>query len=125
LQVSDFFMSQLGTLTRAKFDARLAERLQQRFNDVFASRGLDQAATLHTARQIVDLAAANGICLESDVFTFADCLMTLQSSLVQDARFPWGDAILGRDDLTGTQKVTLIHDHLLFGERLRPQQPNP
>ena len=61
-----------------------------------------------------DKAAAYQVLNEEDVELFIDCMLMLGLEFDEDPHFPWARDILSQKDLSGTEKMALIHDHLLF-----------
>jgi hypothetical protein len=64
--------------------------------------------------RISDKAATYSVRNEQDVEILLDCAMMLGLEFDHDPRFPWARSILQRNDLTETEKMSLIHDYWLF-----------
>lgn len=110
----------MQALSRAGVDRflnRLGQRLRESFPQVIARQNFDEAGITRACRCVVELAASHGVHDEHDVITFFDCAMLLGESFDRDPALPWAAAILQRGDLSGTQKMALLHDHIVFGMR--------
>lgn len=110
-------MEALSRAAKGAFIARLGQRLRERFPQLIEKHGLDQARIDLVCQRVVDVAAGYGIRDEQDVAGFFDCVMLLGPDFVRDPRMPWAQATLARPDLSGAQKVALLHDHVVFGLR--------
>lgn len=64
-------------------------------------------------------AASFGVEAESDLEVYIQCLVLLGSTFANDLTALWARGILRRTDLSGTEKMNKIHNHLLFRQDLR------
>jgi hypothetical protein len=64
-----------------------------------------------------DRARSYGVVKEQDVELFLDCKLLLAPDFDRNARFPWAADLLNSPQRTGTEKMSVIHDHLLFRRR--------
>lgn len=110
-------MAVLSEMRRDDFHRRLGERIRSSLPEGVRSHVVTDEQMLHAARRVTEAAAAYGIRREADVETFADCVVTLGLHFDRDARHPWARGVLTRPTLTGAEKASLLHDHLLFAVR--------
>jgi hypothetical protein len=115
LRIRQEQMEALSETLRARFVRCQVARLRTAFAPELARLGLhDGAALAQTVERTIDMAATYGVHNEQDVELFLDCTMMLGPEFDRDPRLPWASSILQRYDLTGTEKMSLMHDHLLF-----------
>lgn len=107
-------MEILSEAMRTSFVRRVVARLQRDFAAALDRGNLHEANLMRTLEHTITRAAGYGVCNEQDVECFIDCTMLLGLEFDRDSRFPWAASLLQRSDLTGTEKMALIHDHLLF-----------
>jgi hypothetical protein len=102
----------------------LAERARQTFISLQAARlrsvfaeeteAWEPVALRSLVESAFDRARSYGVVNEQDVELFLDCTILLAPDFDRDARFPWASESLNDAHLTGTEKMSVIHDHLLF-----------
>lgn len=105
---------QLGGLRRERFNNELVQRLRTGFPALLAGKNLSDSDLGRVIERVIEMADGYGIRAEEDVRTFLDCVLTLGPAFDQSPSFPWAGDILRSDSLSGTQKVDLLHDHLVF-----------
>ncbi len=93
---------------------RLAHRIVDKFPDELTKLGLDQQQVLPFVKDSVSRAKQYGVDRTLDVELFVDCCVLLCPDFDKSPEYPWAREILGRDELTGTAKMDLIHDYLIF-----------
>ena len=108
LHITSNQMKVFGRIARDQFIRRLGERIQAGFPRFVQDRRLDEAGLRHVAKQAVELCESHGVNEIADIQTIVDCLLTLKEP---------SDAIeiLSRDDLSGREKASLLHDVVVFG----------
>ena len=110
-------MAVLSEATRASFVRREVARLQTDFRPEIERLRLNQTDLFRIVERTIDRAANYRIFNERDVEMFVNCTMMLGLEFDRDPGLPWAAQILRRKDLTGTDKMSLIDDHLLFSGR--------
>ncbi len=108
---------QLDTLGQGQFDrflSHMTESLRAKYPQWCASYDRTPSALHHLVRAAVTDANGFGIEAESDLELYVECLAILSPNFSNDPRFPWAREILHRPNLSGTAKMDLIHDHLVF-----------
>ncbi|MSQ48570.1 MAG: hypothetical protein EXR78_09365 [Deltaproteobacteria bacterium] len=114
LRIRQEQMEALSAVMRTAFVRRVVARLRTDFTSEMEKLCLHDADLTPTVERIIDKAATYSVRNEQDVELFMDCAMMLGLEFDQDPSFPWARSILQRNDLTGTEKMSLIHDYLLF-----------
>ena len=99
-------------LRDASFLSRQAARLRKAFPSELA--GNDERSVEYLVKQTVQQAGYYGVFRIPDFELFLDCKFILGMYFDVDARMPWLRRILLRPDLSGTEKMSLIHDQLLY-----------
>lgn len=107
-------MEVLSEAMRATFVRRVVARLQADSAHEVEKLGLNEEVLPQVVECSIDKAASYGVLDEHDVELFIDCVMVLGLEFDQDPSFPWAGDILRRDNCTGTEKMSFIHDYLLF-----------
>jgi hypothetical protein len=107
-------MEVLSDVMRASFIQQEVARLQKDFAPETQELGISEAELPGFVGEAIDKAASYEVSDEQDVELFIDCRLMLSRDFDTDSRFPWAGSTLQRSDLTGTEKMSLIHDHLLF-----------
>ena len=97
---------------RETFLRRQAARLRSSFP--VETETLETADLESLVEDAFDRARSYGVINQQDVELFLDCTMMLAQDFDTNPRFPWASRSLNRAKLTGTEKMSLIHDHLLF-----------
>jgi hypothetical protein len=105
-------MRQLAREGRKPFVRAQAARLRIAFPKEMEL--IDDQSLLLRIDGAVERAANYGVVLEPDLELFLDCTFMMSPEFDTDRRFRWANDILNRPDLDGTDKMSMIHDHLLF-----------
>lgn len=105
-------MLTLANDARERFIGAQAARLRSAFPK--ETEPLDPAALRSFVADGFDRARSYDVTDEQDVELFLDCSFLLALDFDSSATFPWAGNTLNDTSLTGTQKMSLIHDHLLF-----------
>jgi hypothetical protein len=98
---------------RRRYVQDTASMLRKDFPDKFRMTASDDVERF-VLEAIAD-ADAHGVTLRSDL-TFYIRLQAVLSPLLADPSHSWARDILRRDDLSGTEKMDRIHDHLVFSQ---------
>ncbi len=96
------------------FVTRMLARLRTEFADDVARQRLKEEELEPLIRRGADDAEQYAVVDEQDVELFGECLVLFAPYFDRDPGFPWARRILQRPDLSGTEKMDRIHDHLIF-----------
>jgi hypothetical protein len=108
---------QLQALATGRFEEfiqRMTEMLQNRFPEWCANLPRDTGTMKEVVRAAVEEANHYDIAAESDLEFYIQCLPEFGIGFMNDPACRWASEIIKRTDLTGTEKIDLIHDHLVF-----------
>ena len=105
-------MLTLAERARETFISLQAARLRSVFSQETAT--LDSVALRSLVESAFNRAQSYGVVNEQDVELFLDCTLLLAPDFDYNPRFPWAGESLNDAHLTGTEKMSVIHDHLLF-----------
>lgn len=97
---------------RTQFALSQEQRLRYRFPR--ETRDLSSAVLPNEIGNGIRRAAGYSVTAARDIELFLDCMLMLGSTFDNEPRIPWARRILNRGDLSGTEKMSLIHDRLLF-----------
>jgi hypothetical protein len=106
---------QLQALATAQLEAfyrRMTAMLQAKFPEWCATR--DAGTLREVVCAAVDEANHYDIKAESDIEFYIQCLPEFVIGFMGDPAFRWASEIIKRSDLSGTEKMDLVHDHLVF-----------
>jgi hypothetical protein len=104
----------LATAQLESFIRRMTEMLQASFPEWCTKLPRDTGTLEEVVRAAVDEANHYDIEAESDLEFYIQCLPAFGLKFVNDPAFRWAGEIIKSPDLTGTEKMDLIHDHLVF-----------
>ena len=108
---------QLHAIGRARvrdFARTLARSVAERYPDQIRIQGLDDSnVLLEFVNEGIARARKYRVIGRLDVQLFVECMIELGRDF--DSRYAWAAAALGRDDLSGEQKMNIVHEHLVFG----------
>ncbi len=96
------------------FVACLELRLKKDFRDELTRHGIEDADIASLIRLGITEAEGVGVVIENDVRFFVECMVFLSPDFAHSSIFPWAFDILHNERLTGTEKMTQIHDHIMF-----------
>ncbi|WP_157758954.1 hypothetical protein [Cystobacter fuscus] len=105
----------LATTVEQSFINRTVHQLREDFPSEIEAHGLQGPALEALVHRGVADATAFGITQGDDVRLYIECMLVLSPRFSNDPQLPWATEILRREDLSGTAKMDLIHDHLVFG----------
>src|SRR5688572_4334914 len=112
---------QMHAIAQAKvrnFAREIARSLAQRYPDEVRARGLDKPdLLLEFVNEGIARARKYQVVGRFDVQLFIECMIELGRDF--DSRCAWAAAALGRDGLSGEQKMNIVHEHLVFGTARR------
>jgi hypothetical protein len=97
---------------RKPFVHRQLPRLRATFPQETA--GLDDQSLLLSIDKHVERAARYDVVNEHDLELFLDCTFMVGPDFDTNSNSAWAGEILNRPGLTGTEKMSLIHDRMLF-----------
>ena len=109
-------MVALGDVPLSAFVKRLAEHLKNDFASDLAAHGIAEAEVEQQVLQSIAAARQFGVEAESDLWFFSECMAIFGPGFPGNQ--PWAQQVLGRRDITGTEKMDEINGHMLFS--LRP-----
>ncbi len=102
----------LARETRKPFVRRQLPRLRTAFPQETAR--LDDQSLLLRIDKDVERAAPYDVVNEHDLELFLDCTFMVGPDFDTSSDSAWAGEILNRPGLTGTEKMSLIHDRMLF-----------
>ena len=105
----------LSAAVEQSFISRTVHHLRDGFPSELEAHGLRGPALEALVEWGVAEAAAFGITQEDDVRLYLECMLLFSPRFSSDPRLPWATEILRREDLSGTDKMDIIHDYLVFG----------
>ena len=111
-------VDQVEVLSNRGLNAQIkafAQGLRERFAVQLSERGISDAMVDDFVREGIGAASRHGIVGTSDVRLYLECMLVLSPCFDEDPKFAELGEILIREKLTGTEKMALVHDHLLFG----------
>lgn len=97
-----------------RFVTRMVNRLPADFPTDVRRLRLTPEAIEPLVRDGIRRAGEFGVRIERDVELFLECLLMFHPHFDDDDREAWAGEILRDENLTGTQKMDRIHDHLVF-----------
>jgi hypothetical protein len=104
----------LATAQLESFIRRMTEVLQASFPEWCTKLLRDTSTLEEVVRAAVDEANRYDTEAESDLEFYIQCLRAFGLKFVKDPAFRSAGEIIKSSDLTGTEKMHLIHDHLVF-----------
>ncbi len=110
-------MAQFSIAMRTAFTERVVFHLQKDFAAQFGTQVAGEADVASFVERMINKAACYSVVDEQDVEFFIDCAAMLGEDFDRDPRFPWAGEILNRSDLRGAQKMTILHNHLVFAAK--------
>jgi hypothetical protein len=108
-QIEAFGQERIETFVR-----RTVRRLSEDFPNEIDAQDLGGSKLEAAVRQGIATAQRYGIDRERDIAYFIDCMLLLGLKFDRDPRYPWASEVLGKTGLSGTEKVDLIHNHVVF-----------
>jgi hypothetical protein len=105
----------LSATVEQSFITRTLHHLRDGFPLEIEAHGLLGPALDAMVQRGVAEAATFGITQEDDVRLYLECMLLLSPCFSSDPRWPWATEILRSEELSGTAKMDMIHDHLVFG----------
>jgi hypothetical protein len=97
---------------RKAFGKRQVVRLRTVFPK--ETRQLDDDSLLQRIEKTVERAEHYDVVNEQDLELFLDCTFMMAPDFDASSNSAWAGQILNRPVLTGTEKMSLIHDRMLF-----------
>jgi hypothetical protein len=97
-----------------EFIQRMTAMLQAKFPEWCATLPRHAGALTELVRAAVEEANHYDIEAESDLEFYIQCLPAFGRGFMNDPAFQWASDIVQRSDLTGSEKIDLLHDHLVF-----------
>jgi len=97
------------------FVARMVRHLEDAFSEEIASHGIDKTELEPLVRRGVRDAETYGVVCEDDLELYIQCMALLGPQFDREPDLAWAGRILLQTDLTGSEKMDRINDHLLFG----------
>lgn len=110
-------MAVFAKTARADFAERMVKHIENDFQPAVQKFGWSRDQLARVVEYGIQRAARHGVDGEKDVELFIDCMVLLGGNFDSDPATAWAGATLQRRDLTGTEKMAIIHDHLLFGSK--------
>ncbi|HYO73798.1 MAG TPA: hypothetical protein VEU33_47805 [Archangium sp.] len=89
--------------------------LRERFATEWKTLGLREQELKSLVLLGIDQARSFGVVSEPDVRLYIECMVLFHPDFARDPRLTWAGKVLGRKDLSGTEKMEQIHNHLVFG----------
>jgi hypothetical protein len=105
-------MAMFAKCARETFITTQVKRLRSIFSK--ETEALDSVALKSLIEDAFDCANSYGVVNEQDLELFLDCTLLLARDFDRDPQFPWAGRSLNDANMTGTEKMSLIHSHLLF-----------
>jgi hypothetical protein len=105
----------LSATVEQSFISRTVQHLRDSFPSEIEAHGLRGQALEALVQRGAAEAATFGITLEDDVRLYLECTLLLSPRFSSDPQLPWATEILRSEELSGTAKMDMIHDHLVFG----------
>ncbi|HYO55259.1 hypothetical protein [Archangium sp.] len=103
LHLQDDFLKRTASHLLANFPAELAKHgLQSNQLEQLIQRGVNEAESF-------------GVVHEHDVRLYIECMVVLHPRFAWAQDTPWFGEVLRREDLSGTEKMDMVHDQLVFG----------
>lgn len=96
------------------FVTRMISMLQIQFPEWSAAIVQSGHSLDSVVRTAMAEAASFGVEAESDIETYIQCLVFLGPGFANDLTALWARGVLRRTDLSGTEKMSRINNHLLF-----------
>ncbi len=92
----------------------MARMLREDFRDAFGT--IPMKVIERTVSEVIAEATAYGVFLTPDLTLYIRLQAILGRQFDADPQHPWTRAILERKDLGGTEKMDLIHEHMVFSQ---------
>lgn len=105
MKVSQSQFEAFSAQAEAQFIDELSKHIRTSFPSRFATKG--GPSVLDVARRTVQLGNEYAVTRRVDLLTLAECLLSLD-------RPTSAESVLRRTDLSGREKVALLHDYLVF-----------
>lgn len=113
-QITKDHSKQFQQQQRERFARKLADRLATEFPNELKRWDIPEKQVLQFVKHSMSLAERYHINRTMDVELYVDCCVLLSPDFDTNTEFAWAGEVLNQDELTGTAKMDLIHDHLVF-----------
>jgi hypothetical protein len=107
-------LEQMGSTLETLFVRRVVEHLVKDLSTECDRQGLRSEQMEVFVRGQIRRARRYGLVNANDLKTYVDCAVIFGQHFDGDPKIPWGAAVLGRQDLQGSAKGEILHDHLTF-----------
>jgi len=116
LRMSPIQMEAFAQMVKVSFAERMVRELLRDFPRELRSHGIvDAEAVRQLVQRGIEEAAQNAVLLERDAYLYLQCMALFGAQFPHAEASAWAAEILSRSDISGTAKMDLIHDHLVFG----------
>jgi hypothetical protein len=92
----------------------LAASLRRQFSDQLAPERVSDEELQKMIDHGLARAAAHGITDDGDLVRYVEYSLVLGPNFDEDPALPWVRRVLQRTDLTGSAKIWLLNEHMLF-----------
>lgn len=99
------------------FALRMVRHLLTRFPTDVARHGFQEYSLRVLVLRGIEEAKAFGVTAERDVRLYLECMIMFGPLFTCDPFLPWAARILGDRALSGTKKMDMIHNQIVFGGR--------
>lgn len=113
----EFRKEQIQALAAARcpeYVTSMAKMLREDFPDAFGT--IPSETIERTVSEVIAEATAYGVFLTPDLTLYIRLQAILGRQFDTNPHHVWARTILARTDLSGTQKMDLLHDHIVFSQ---------
>jgi hypothetical protein len=114
LEIRSDQLQVLSAAMRLRYVRRMAWRLRDDFPDLYRTNGVETIEQM--VSETITEANKYGVILEPDLSFYIRLQAILGRRFDSDPQHTWAREILGRSDLSGTEKIDRIHDHIVFSQ---------
>jgi hypothetical protein len=114
LQIRKEQIQALAAARCPEYIKSMAKMLREDFPDAFGT--IPTEAIERTVSEVIAEATAYGVFLTTDLTLYIRLQAILGRQFDTNPQHVWARTILERSDLNGTEKMDLIHDHMLFSQ---------
>ncbi|WP_155893438.1 hypothetical protein [Cystobacter fuscus] len=120
LKISKEQMQALSLSRELAFTQRMVQHLVNSFTAELKIHDLSEQDVEPLVRRGMKEANSFGVVSERDVEFYIGCMVVLHPDFARHPRFPWAEQVLRSHELSGSEKIDHLHNHLIW----RPAHKN-
>lgn len=107
-------MQSLSRAVELAFVKWMVQHLRDNFSAELEIHGLSDQELEPLVWRGMKEAKSFGVVAERDVKLFIECMVVLHPDFARHPRFPWAEQVLMSQELSGSEKIDRLHNHLLW-----------